>query len=423
MSGNASPVVVLGAGIVGVCAASWLQREGYDVVVIDRQEPGEATSFGNAGCINGSSIVPVAMPGVLKNVPRWLLNPDGPLVVRWQYLPRLMPWLLRFIASSDPAKVDAQARALRALMESSLADYAPLVRDARAERFVHERGHLIAYTTDAGHASDDKAMRLRAQNGVVIDEITKTQLHDMEPDLAPGFIRARRIGETGHVSDPGQFTKQLAHAAVSRGARFVKADIRGVQTDGTRVTGVITNAGVQPASAVIVALGAWSVSIVRELGDRVLLDTERGYHIEVPGAQARPRVPTLWYEGKMFATPMDGRVRCAGTVELAGLNAPPDWSRTRLLERQLKQMYPAIADDIARAGEGALPRWLGFRPSTPDSLPVIGPSARFSNAIYAFGHGHVGLTAAASTGRVVARILAGQSSGIDLEPFSIGRFR
>jgi glycine/D-amino acid oxidase-like deaminating enzyme len=423
MPGSKSPVVVLGAGIVGVCTVSWLQREGHDVVVIDRKEPGEGASFGNAGCINGSSVVPVAMPGVLKSVPRWLLNADGPLVLRWQYLPRLMPWLLRFVASSHPAKVEAQARVLRALMESSLADYAPLVRDARAERFVHEHGHLVAYTTEAGYTSDDSAMRLRTRNGVVIDEITEAQLRDLEPDLAPDFIRARRIAETGHVSDPGRFTKQLAREAAARGARFLTADIRGVQTDGMRVTGVVTSAGIQPASAVVVALGAWSASIVSALGDRVLLDTERGYHIEVPDAQALPRVPTLWYEGKMFATPMDGRVRCAGTVELAGLDAPPDWSITRLLERQLEQMYPAIADDIARVGNGALPRWLGFRPSTPDSLPVIGPSGQFSNAVYAFGHGHVGLTAAASTGKVVARIIAGRSPGIELAPLSIGRFR
>jgi len=423
MAENASPVVVLGAGIVGVCTAAWLQREGHDVIVIDRQEPGEASSFGNAGCINGSSVVPVAMPGVIRSVPRWLLNPDGPLVLRWQYLPRLLPWLLRFIASSEPAKVAAQARALRALLGPSLADYTTLIRDARAERFLHERGHLIAYTTDAGHAADSAAMRLRMENGVVIDEIRQAQLREMEPDLAPEFIRARRIGETGHVGDPGQFTKQLALEVAARGGRFVRADVRGVRTDGTRVTGVLTGDGVQPAKAVIVALGAWSASIARELGDRVLLDTERGYHVEVPGARSRPRVPTMWYEAKMFATPMDGRVRCAGTVELAGLDAPPDWSRASLLERQLRRMYPGMADDMARVEGGALPRWLGFRPSTPDSLPVIGPSARFRNAIYAFGHGHVGLSAAASTGKAVAQLVSGKPAGIDLEPFAVGRFR
>jgi D-amino-acid dehydrogenase len=394
------------------------------VVVIDRTSPGEGATYGNAGCLNGSSVVPVAMPGVLKNVPGWLLNPEGPLVMRWGYLPTLAPWLMRFVASGQAHKVAEQARALRSLVGGSLADYAPLVRDAGLADLLHARGHLIAYTTEAGYQGDTAGMRLRADNGVDIEELGQAALREYEPDLAPAFIRARRIAETGHLTDPGAFTKRLAAEVMARGGRFVQADITGLRKSDARVTGVVTRQGVEPAKAVVIALGAWSAPLARELGDRVLLDTERGYHIEVPGAEYGPRVPTVWNEGKMFATPMQERVRCAGTVEFAGLNAPADWRRTDLLGRQLRKMYPAIGTDIDRVKKeaGELPRWLGFRPSTPDSLPVIGPSRQFPNAIYAFGHGHIGLTSGAPTAKVVSRLLSGEAVGIDLSPFSIKRF-
>jgi D-amino-acid dehydrogenase len=433
-SSEKPPIVVLGAGIVGICTASYLQRAGHRVLVIDRQAPGEAATFGNAGCINGSSVVPTAMPGVLKHVPKWLLDPQGPLVMRWRYLPTLAPWLIRFIASGEANKVAAQARALRALVGASLSDYAPLIQAAGLQDLIFQRGHLIAYTSDEGYAGDAGAMALRARNGVQIEDIGRGALRDLEPDLSHAFLRARRIAETGHVSDPGQFTKRMALAFVAAGGRILQSDIHSLQTTGGRVSGVLTGNGVVPVQSVVIALGAWSATLTRQLGDSVLLDTERGYHIEVPQAPcdaaemavgagpAGPRVPTLWSEGKMFATPMEGRVRAAGTVEFAGLDAPPDWRRADLLAQQLATMYPRINQDIERVGTAHLPRWLGFRPSTPDSLPVIGPASQYPNAIYAYGHGHIGLTAAASTGRVVAALLGGQPTGVDLQPFSIGRF-
>ena len=428
------PIVVLGAGIVGICTAAYLQRAGHRVLVIDRQAPGEAATFGNAGCINGSSVVPVAMPGVLKHVPKWLLDPQGPLVMRWRYLPTLAPWLVRFIASGEANKVAAQARALRALVGASLSDYAPLIQDAGLHDLIFQRGHLIAYTSDEGYAGDAGGMALRARNGVQIEEIGQADLRALEPDLSPAFLRARRIAETGHVSDPGQFTKRMAQAFVAAGGRIMQADILSLQTTGSRVSGVLTGNGVVPVQSVVIALGAWSATLTKQLGDRVLLDTERGYHIEVPQERtaaevaagtlsAGPRVPTLWNEGKMFATPMAGRVRAAGTVEFAGLEAPPDWRRAELLARQLATMYPRIDQDIKRVGSEHLPRWLGFRPSTPDSLPVIGPASHYANAIYAYGHGHIGLTAAASTGKVVTALIGGQPTGVDLQPFSVARFR
>jgi glycine/D-amino acid oxidase-like deaminating enzyme len=423
MDRQSEPIVVLGAGAVGICTAAYLQRAGHNVVLIDRSLPAQGgASLGNAGCLNSSSIVPVAMPGVLLKVPGWLLKADGPLVLRARHLPRMLPWLMRFIRSARPESVRAQAAALRQLLKPCLADYMDLARAAKAEALIHSQGNLMVYSSQAGFEGDRGAMALRTDNGVLLDSLNAAQLRAIEPDLAADFTRGYMIRENGYLADPGVFLARIAGDLISRGVQFKQTDILGVRHNGASVSAVVTSDGVVPAKAVVVALGAWSASIARELGDRVLLDTERGYHIEIADAPAGPVLPTMWSEGKIVVTPMQGRLRCAGTVEFAGLQAPPDWGRSNLLVRQLSRMYPALALAADDRG-GNVSRWMGFRPSTPDSLPVIGRSRRFSNAVYAFGHGHVGLTAAAPTGRHVADLLSDRAPAIDLAPFSIDRFR
>ncbi|WP_186276078.1 NAD(P)/FAD-dependent oxidoreductase [Burkholderia gladioli] len=423
MSASSLPVAVLGGGIIGSCAAAYLRRAGHEVLLIDRGDPREAASFGNAGCLNGSSIVPVAMPGVLRHVPHWLLDPEGPLVLRWRYLPRLLPWLARFVAAGTPERVAAQARALRGLIAGSVEAYRALAAEAGLGELFEQRGHLVAYTSEQGHAGDAYAMSLREANGIAVEEVPRAALRELEPDLAEGFLRARLIRETGHLSDPGAFVQGLKRDLLARGGRIVDAQVLGVIDNGARLTGVATSAGTFEVKGAVVALGAWSSRLAARLGDRVMLDTERGYHLEVPRAAVGPRIPTLWSEAKIFSTPMAGRVRCAGTVEFAGLDAPPDWRRCTLLARQLRHMYPALGAAPEQAAGQAELRWMGRRPSTPDSLPVIGRAARFENAVYAFGHGHIGLTAGAPTGRLVAQLLSGERPSIDLAPFSAARWR
>jgi glycine/D-amino acid oxidase-like deaminating enzyme len=415
-----APVVVIGAGIVGVCTASYLQREGHAVILIDPKGPGEATSFGNAGCLNGSSIVPVAMPGVISKVPGWLADPLGPLAIRWSYLPRLAPWLYRFWRASSPARVEEIARALRPLLKDSLDNYAPLVRDAGAERLVHRIGHLFAYTTEAAWQGDEAAMALRASNGVSIETLDTEALHELEPDLAPGFIRGRLVRENGHTSNPGRLVKTLAETVVRRGGRIVEERVVGFEANDTGVSAVRTDRGAYPARAVVLATGAWSKTLARMLGDDVPLDTERGYHVVVHDPESAPRIPTMWVEGKIIATAMEGGLRVAGQVEFAGLDAPPNWGRADVQLDLARKMYPALAREHP---EARLSRWMGFRPSMPDSLPVIGPSTRYANAFHAYGHGHVGMAAGSTTGRVVAEMVSGKRSSIPIEPFSPRRFR
>lgn len=420
-SHTASPVVVIGGGLVGTCTAAYLQRAGFEVMLLDRASARQAASHGNAGCINGSSIVPVAMPGVLRSVPKWLLDPAGPLALRWRYLPRLAPWLMRFIRSSAPDKVEAQTRALRALLRPALEAYEPLLRDAGADDLVHRRGHLIVYTSHEGMRGDDAAMALRERNGVAIETLSAGDLRALAPALSERFVAGRRIGETGHVADPSVLLARLTAHIVERGGRVLDDDVLSIETSAAGAHAVRTRLGSYRAHAVVVAAGAWSGPLARGLGDRVLLDTERGYHVDIEGADAVP-MPILWSEAKIFVTPMQRWLRAAGTVELAGLDAPPDWARATAMLRRVKEMLPALGVELDRGEGQRVSRWLGFRPSTPDSLPVIGRSPRCANVYYAFGHGHVGLTAAASTGRIVADLVAGRAPTIDLAPFSIARF-
>jgi D-amino-acid dehydrogenase len=412
-------VLVIGAGIVGMASACFLQRAGYDVAVIDPDPPGEGASFGNAGCLNGSSVVPVAMPGVLSQVPRWLLDPEGPLAIRWRYLPALAPWLFRFVRASTRENVEAQAKALRPLLSQAVDDYRSLVQDAGAEGLVHRLGHLFAYRSEATFQKDSAAMRLREANGIAIEDLSADELRQLEPHLSRDYVRGRLISENGHCSNPLRLVTSLAELLVRNGGEIRRERALDFVIEDGRVTGVRTDAGVRPTSCVVIAAGAFSKPLAAKLGDNVPLDTERGYHVMIRDPEVMPRIPTMSVDDKFVVTPMETGLRFAGTVEFAGLDAPPDWNRARVLLKQGLAMYPGLARDVP---EERLSKWMGFRPSMPDSLPVIGPATRAANAFYAFGHGHIGFAGAAMTGRVIADLVSGKPPSIDAAPFSATRW-
>jgi D-amino-acid dehydrogenase len=413
------PIVVIGAGIIGACVSACLQRDGHEVVLIDHDDPGSGASSGNGGVLSASSIIPVAMPGTAARVPGWLMDPEGPLTIRWGYLPALIPWLWRFIRSATPGKVEAQAKALRTLLEASLENYAPLVRDAGAQNLIHQRGTLYLYASEQSWRSDARNTDLRRRNGVAMEDIIGPALHELEPDLGPGFSHARLVRGNGHTSDPRALVQKLVAHALSRGARLERERVVGFEHNGAQVTAVATERGRHAASRVVLACGAFSRPLARQLGDALPLDTERGYHIIVKDPEQGPRTPTLFVDGSFSATPMDMGLRFTGTVELAGLDAPPNWRRAEVLLRGGRRLYPGL---LPEGGENRVTRWMGFRPSMPDSLPVIGPSSRFANAFYAFGHGHVGMCAGSTTGRLIADLVAGREPCVPVGAFSARRF-
>jgi glycine/D-amino acid oxidase-like deaminating enzyme len=416
---GARRVGVIGAGMVGVCAASWLQRDGHSVFIVEAGEPGYGASFGNAGALNASSVTPMSTPGVIWNAPRWLFDPLGPLSLRWSYLPAIAPWLIRFIRAGTPEKVHAQARALRPLVGATLEALTPLVRDAHAEDLVHRLGHLYVYRSAQGLERDRLAWQLRRENGVEIDEFDADELRQLEPTLSRDYVRGILVRENGHTSNPLGLVQRLLDHFLRLGGELNHARALGFRLDGSRLAAIRTDRGELAADAAIVCAGAWSKPLAAALGDPIPLETERGYHLMIRDPEVMPRIPTADADGKFVATPMDTGLRFAGTVELAGLAAPPDWRRARILLEQGRKMLPGLAADHP---EERLSVWMGHRPSLPDSLPALGPSRATPDVVYAFGHGHVGMTSAPMTGKVVADLVAGRPPSIDITPFSPSRF-
>jgi len=416
----ADPVVVIGAGIVGLCCAIFLQRDGRKVVLIDPGGPGEGASFGNAGGVNGSSVVPVSMPGTLAKVPHWLLDPTGPLSIRLAYLPRLLPWLYRFVRAGNPERVQAQARALRGLLAPSLEMHRDLAQSVGAGKLIEASGLLMVYRSEASFAADAGPNRLRADNGVVIEGLSQDELRQLEPTISREYVRARLIAENGYCRNPLVLSQSFARALAENGGEIRRERAEDFEFAEGRVTAVLTSIGRVPVGAVVVAAGAHSKRLAARLGERVPLDTERGYHAMIARPEVAPRRPIMDVERKFVATPMEQGLRMAGTVEFAGLKAPPDWRRARVLLDQGRSMFPGLPREMS---EERVSLWMGFRPSMPDSLPVIGPARRFANAFLAFGHGHVGLIGAPMTGRIVTDLVAGRPAPIDVTPFSPARFR
>ncbi|HEV2957895.1 MAG TPA: FAD-dependent oxidoreductase [Xanthobacteraceae bacterium] len=413
------PVVVIGAGIVGLASATYLQRGGRKVIVVDPGGPGEGASYGNAGGLNGSSIVPVAMPGVLAKVPHWLLDPEGPLSIRLRYLPQLLPWLYRFVRAGRLELVRAQARALRGLLAPTVDMHRELAASVGVADLIQRSGLLIVYRSEASFVADAEANRLRADNGVKIDELSQDELRQIEPTLSPAYTRARFISENGYVRNPLRLSRALAEALVANGGEIRRERAEGFAFADGKVEAVLTSMGRIPVAAVVLAAGAHSKPLAARLGEKVPLDTERGYHAMIKAPEVAPRLPIMDAEAKFVAAPMEEGLRMAGTVEFAGLEAPPDWRRARILLRHGQAMFPGLPRVVA---EDRVALWMGFRPSIPDSLPVIGPARRYPNAFLAFGHGHVGLIGAPMTGRAIADLIAGRPPAIDLAPFSAARF-
>jgi D-amino-acid dehydrogenase len=412
-------VGVIGAGMVGVTTASFLQRAGHDVFIVEPGNPGEGTSFGNAGCLNGSSVVPMSMPGTIRNVPGWLSDPMGPLVIRWRYLPKLAPWLIRFVRAGSPEKVQAQAHALRGLLKDSISTLMPLVKDTGRDDLVKVLGHLFVYRSEEQWQKEHASWALRRDNGIAWDEFNADELRQLDPNLSREYVKGVLVRENGHTTNPHRLVSSLAEAFTRNGGRIERKRAIGFELADGRLKGIRTDGGTLKADAAVVAAGIWSKTLAAELGNAIPLETERGYHLMIRDSEVTPRIPTAEAEGKFVVTPMELGLRIAGTVELAGLKAPPNWDRARLLLKHVRRMYPGLSESYP---ENRLTMWMGHRPSTPDSLPVIGRSRRSPDIVYAFGHGHIGMAAAPVTGKVVSQLVSNQPTSIDVAPFSPDRF-
>lgn len=408
-------VAVIGAGIVGVSTAVWLLRDGHDVILIDRKDPGEGASHGNGGVLASCSVVPVTVPGLLAKAPRMLLSPDQPLFLKWSYLPRLLPWLIRYLRQANADAVRRRAAALLPIIGDSLADHQALATGTGAEQWIVPSDYLFLYNDRAHYEGDAFGWSVRKDLGFRWDILEGKAFKDYDPAFGPALDLAARLTGHGRIADPGRYVKDLAAHAGRQGARILKAEVSDIVRENGRVTGVRAGGETIACDAAVLATGVWSGPLAGKLGIRTPLESERGYHLELWEPTVMPRSPVMVASGKFVATPMDGRLRLAGIVEFGGLNAPPSRAPFALLEKNIRAAIPGI-----RWKETV--EWMGHRPSLADSIPVIGETPGVRGAFLGFGHDHVGMTGGPKTGRILAQLVAGRKPNIDLAPYSPSRF-
>lgn len=407
-------VAVIGAGVVGISCALYLQRDGHQVTLIDPREPGTATSFGNAGGIVTTSCAPLALPGIVKKVPGMLMDPLGPMVLRWRYLHRIAPWLWALLRASRTDRVEAIADALAELNGRTAEPWKDLARQAGVEDLLRGVGWFKVYETDQGFAGSATERDILSQRGKPFQILNSDEIRQLEPALAPIFKHGFLQHEAYFVADPGRMLGALVSDFLVNGGQHLRAEATGFElSDGVRR--IVTDHGPHETDAIVLAAGAWSRGLARQLGARIPLDTERGYHIMLPSPEPGLRRPVTHGEQGFALSPMEQGLRLCSQVEFAGVDAPPDYRRIRGLVPRVKRMLPGVEGD-----EQSI--WMGRRPSLPDSLPVIGPAPGHKDIFLAFGHGHLGLTEGPLTGRIIGDLLAGRDPGFELTPFRGDRF-
>jgi glycine/D-amino acid oxidase-like deaminating enzyme len=404
VSGHA---LVLGAGVVGAAAALALRRDGWRVTLLDRGAPGEACSLGNAGNLGIASVVPQATPAQVRAIPKLLREVDGPLVARWPYVLRELPWFARFVANGRVDRMEANARALAALMERVPETWQALATEAEAADLIAQAGLLHVWRGGAAMRGAAWAYDLRRRLGVRVEELDADAARAREPALQGEVAGARLLPDVPTVTDPLELTRRLVARFVSLGGAVERAEASEVVREGDRVRGVRTGAGVLDADLVVLAAGAWSARLARAHGARVPVVAERGYHVMVSGANARVSQPLMLVEARVMASPMRGGLRLTTMAEFADPDAPPDHERAA---RVLEGASASLPGALGRVES----RWMGPRPSTPDSLPVIGRAPRAANLLLAYGHGHLGLTMAGVTAEAVADLAADRAPRTDL---------
>ncbi|KWH18568.1 amino acid dehydrogenase [Burkholderia multivorans] len=408
--------VVIGGGIVGVCCALYLQRDGHAVTLIDPAAPGDSTAKWSCGQMAVSEIIPLSKPGILKKVPGWLLDQSGPLALRPGALPGILPWFFRFVASARHAKIVSIAQAMATLTHDVYTDYAPLLDACGDSALLGQHPVLEVFDDPAGIAHEQPHLELRQSLGFQSQRLTATEIADLEPALAGRFRHGLLFPEWRAVNDTEGFIAALTASFEAQGGRRVRANAARIDEADGRATGVMLTSGEHIAAAhVVVAAGTGSRQFFGALGVRVPLEGIAGYQalLADPGVAFRHSV--IYADGGFCFSPMTRGLQIGGTIEFAGRNAQPNFRRADIILEKAKRILPELR--TARVEYG-----VGYRPFLPDTKPIIDRSKRLPNAYMAFGHGQLGLTLGATTGRLIADLAAGRPTRQNLAPFSAYRF-
>ena len=408
-------VVVIGAGIVGLCVAYYARKAGFDVKVIDPEEPGSQCSFGNAGAVSSGSVAPLAMPGALNSAFGMLLDATGPLHLPVSYLFAAAPWLLKFIAASKPQRVVEIASALHGLLNDSGQMHAELAQEIGCGHLLKSTGQLHLYPDQAALQKDQAGWDLKRRYGLQTLAVGGADIRKLEPAVSSEYDYGYFLPDQGWVAEPFLYASAIAASLRQQGVEFVREKVLRLGPEANGAWTVHTASGPHAAGNIVVAAGAWSTQLLRPLGINIPLESQRGYHAQFANPTISISRTVVLADRKVFITPMESGLRAAGTVEFGGLKRPPNDQRANLLAKHIKAGLPAL--DVSTPTI-----WMGHRPCLPDSMPVLGKTPGHPGLWCAFGHGHLGLTGSVHTGRLLADAMRGQPDSDTLAPFSATRF-
>lgn len=410
------PIIIIGAGITGVCSAECLRRDGWDVTLIDRIDPGhpDQTSFGNAGLIARGAIIPVSTPGLFAKAPAMLLNPNSPLYLRWSYLPRLVPWLLPFLRNGNVRKVTEVAAALAALTSDSVDQHQALAAGTPAADFIQTGDYVNLYTKKSDYDADPLSSSLRKKHGFDPTHIGRAEILERDPNIGPNYTFGTVYKDYGWLTSPSDYLAALFGYYQSQGGTFKRGEVADIVAGGTPSV-TLKGGEILSADKIVLSAGAWSSLLTKKLAPKVKLEAERGYHVSMYNPNFTAPNPYMITDAQFVITPMAGFLRAAGVVEFGGLTAPESSAPVNLLRKQMKKVYPKLEFEYDEV-------WMGRRPTTPDCLPVIGENDANPNVIHAYGGQHVGLTMGPRVGRLVTDIAAGRRTNMDISAYKVDRF-
>jgi D-amino-acid dehydrogenase len=413
---EALDVVIVGGGIIALASAHKLLAAGRRVTIIERKGIAQGTSFGNAAALAFSDILPLAASGKIRQAPKWLMDPLGPLSIPPAYAVKIAPWLWRFWREGRPDRIQHSIAAQVALMRLAALEMASLVAESGMGAMVRHDGSLELYESNAEFARSMPGWEARSAHGVSFEHVRGERLAELQPGLSPGFVAGTFVPGWQTVSNPYDFALAIGRAVQARGGVFVRGEVTAIAPTGPGVAIHLADGRSLTAAAAVIATGAWSRRLTDPLGDRIPLETERGYNTTLPPGAFDVRRQLIFSGHGFVVTPLVNGLRVGGAVELGGLDLPPNFKRSDAMLKKATGFLPGLKPDGGQ-------QWMGFRPSLPDSLPVIGSSRASPRIVYAFGNGHLGLTQSAGTGRLVRDLVCGETPSIDVSPFSPARFR
>ena len=406
-------IAVIGAGIVGICSAYYLKKSGFNVTLIDREDPGTMTSFGHACSFADYANVPVNYPGLIWDIPKMLLRKDGPLAVDFFYILKNLPWALSFLKNCNKEKVDEIASSLTNLLKHSQLSYDEIFKDVDVQEYISHEENLYLFDTKKSFEDYEYANVIRQNNRVKVRNLTKDEVKELEPNIANVYYAGQVFTGSRHTTNPLAISTKIFEKFLEIGGIYIKQNVKNLFQNENSIELSLEDKKIN-FDKVIISAGAWSNQIANMLGDKFPLDTERGYHILFETNEKLINRPIAWSESGFYLIQIHNGIRAAGTVEIAGLKKPPNKKRIDMIERQSRKVLPQLGDIKST--------WMGRRPTLPDSLPIIGKSKQNNNVIYAFGHQHIGWTLGAVTGKIIDSLSKDQIPNIDITAYSPSRF-